>query len=157
MHTNALILSVTTAAVAFTGWAMAQTNSPVELKRHDAEAYGAYITDQEGRTLYLFTADKKGKADNEAKSACYDACAKAWPPLTVHDEPKVGDQLEQDQLGKFLRETGEVQVTYGGWPLYYFVQDQEPGVVNGQDKHGFGGEWYLVSPDGSKNKQEKQQ
>jgi predicted lipoprotein with Yx(FWY)xxD motif len=43
-----------------------------------------------------------------------------------------------------------MQVTYGGWPLYYFVQDQGPGEATGQDKHGFGGEWYLVTPAGEK-------
>ncbi|MGW2850241.1 hypothetical protein ACWC5G_36810, partial [Streptomyces sp. NPDC001274] len=36
-------------------------------------------------------------------------------------------------------------VTYGDWPLYYYVGDMGPGDVNGQ---GLDGEWFAVSPDG---------
>jgi predicted lipoprotein with Yx(FWY)xxD motif len=47
-----------------------------------------------------------------------------------------------------------MQVTYGGWPMYYFVQDRGPGEAMGrQDKHGFGGEWHLVAPAGEKGEE----
>ena len=51
-------------------------------------------------------------------------------------------------LGTVERRDGSLQVTYNGWPLYYFVKDGKPGDTIGQDMEGFGGEWYLVSPDG---------
>src|SRR5688572_26468210 len=39
-------------------------------------AVGAFLTDAEGMTLYLFTPDTE-----PGVSACYDDCAEAWPPL----------------------------------------------------------------------------
>lgn len=53
-------------------------------------------------------------------------------------------------VGTFERRDGARQVTYDGMPLHYFVKDQEPGDTAGQDVEGFGGEWYLVAPEGAK-------
>lgn len=115
-----------------------------------AQPYGTYVVDGQGRALYMFTADQRGQGAGEAVSNCYDACAKAWPPLTVRGKPQVGPQLQQGLVDTIQRRDGTRQVTYGGWPLYYYVRDQGPGAVTGQDVHGFGGEWYLVGPGGSK-------
>ena len=52
-------------------------------------------------------------------------------------------------LGTVERRDGAKQVTYNGWPLYYYARDQNPGDTNGQDVEGFGAEWYLVTPDGN--------
>ena len=108
------------------------------------EPYGQYLTDAQGRALYMFTADA---ADS---SSCYDACANAWPPLTVQQgqQPQVGPNVQEAMLGTIERQNGETQVTYNGMPLYYYVKDQGSGQVQGQDVHGFDGEWYLVSPQG---------
>ncbi|MFB6283648.1 MAG: hypothetical protein ABEK59_06905 [Halobacteria archaeon] len=38
----------------------------------------------------------------------------------------------------------------------YFKKDQESGDTKGQDIESFGGEWYLVTPSGSK-REEKQE
>ena len=35
------------------------------------------------------------------------------------------------------------QVTYNGWPLYYYVKDKAPGDTTGQ---GVGGNWFVVTP-----------
>ncbi len=107
----------------------------------DAEL-GTYLTDAEGRALYLF------KADSAGTSACYDACAEAWPPLFTQGEPQAGSGVEANMLGTLEREDGQMQVTYGGHPLYYFARDAGPGQTQGQDVMGFGAEWYLVSPGG---------
>ena len=120
----------------------------------ESEKYGAYVAGSDGRALYMFTTDRKGEGDTAAQSSCYDACAEAWPPLLAEEAPDVGKQLDPEQLGTIQREDGERQVTYGGWPLYYFAKDRRAGSVTGQDVHGFGGEWYLVSPDGTKNEEE---
>lgn len=156
MDAKSLVLPITL-AMAFAGPVVAQSGEQVKLTAQQTEGYGTYVADSEGRTLYLFTTDTRGQGDSQAQSSCYDACAEAWPPLTAQGQPQVGDQLNQELLGTFAREDGTTQVTYGGWPLYYFVKDQGAGSVTGQDKHGFGGEWYLVAPDGSKNEQQKQQ
>ncbi len=50
--------------------------------------------------------------------------------------------------GASKRKDGRRQVTYNGWPLYTFVKDTAPGNTAGQDVEGFGGEWYLVTPEG---------
>ena len=111
----------------------------------DQEPYGEFLADADGRTLYMFTADTQGES-----SACYDACAEAWPPLLVSGEPSAASAaVDEGMLGTLERRDGSMQVTYNGWPLYYFQRDQGPGSVEGQDVHGFDGEWYLVSPDGT--------
>lgn len=123
----------------------------VKLTAANSDKYGTYVADGEGRALYMFTTDTQKRGSTAAQSTCYDACAAAWPPVLVDDgTPEVGDKLKQDLLGTFVRKDGKTQVTYGGWPLYYYVRDKGPGAVTGQDVHGFGGEWYLVRPDGAK-------
>lgn len=105
---------------------------------------GRYLTDGQGMSLYLF------EADSENTSTCYDDCAGAWPPLLTEGEPTASGQIDGSKLSTIERNDGSTQVTYGGWPLYYFVRDQSPGETNGQDVEGFGAEWYLVTPEGEK-------
>ena len=124
--------------------AAAQTTGAAKVTVEQSEQYDAYLADADGRALYLFTADKQGSGE----SACYDACAEAWPPMLVDREPQAGEQVDASLLDTIKREGGESQATYNGWPLYYYVQDQGPGEATGQDVHGFGGEWYLVTPAG---------
>lgn len=106
--------------------------------------YGVYLVDAAGRSVYLFKADTQGE-----KSTCYDGCAKVWPPVLTAGKPKVAGQAKAKLLGTIKRKNGATQVTYNGWPLYYFAKDQEPGDTKGQDVHGFGAEWYLLGPDGT--------
>lgn len=108
------------------------------------EPYGVYLVDAAGKSLYLFKADAQGEG-----STCYDACAEIWPPLLTVGKPDASGQARADLLGTIERKNGATQVTYNGWPLYYFAQDNEPGDTQGQDVHGFGAEWYLVAPDGT--------
>ncbi len=49
-------------------------------------------------------------------------------------------------LGTLVRSDGSVQVTYGGWPLYFFAGDEAPGDINGQ---GVNDVWFVVAPDGT--------
>src|SRR5439155_23295538 len=87
-------------------------------------AVGKVLVAANGRTLYLFTADK-GK-----RSTCYGQCAGYWPPLLA-SKPSVGTGLKSSMLGTTKRKDGKLQVTYGGHPLYYFVQDKKAGPVKG--------------------------
>lgn len=120
-----------------------ESMSAVTLETAASEEYGTYLVDGDGRALYLFTADAVGES-----STCHDDCAEAWPPLVTDGEPSVASGLDASLVGTIPREEGSIQVTYGGWPLYYFQRDSGPGSKEGQDVHGFGGEWYLVSPQG---------
>ncbi|MEX2503455.1 MAG: hypothetical protein WD378_01315 [Egicoccus sp.] len=100
---------------------------------------GDVLVDADGMTLYLFTPDTDGE------STCYDDCEAAWPPLTVDDEPAVGDGADASLLGTAEREDGSLQVTYNDWPLYRWQGDAEPGDVTGQNVNDV---WFVVSPEG---------
>jgi predicted lipoprotein with Yx(FWY)xxD motif len=97
-------------------------------------ATGAYaagmLTDSKGMTLYTFDKDK-GKM-----SACYDDCAKHWPPYLVHK----GDKMGKD-WAKSKRKDGAMQWTYDGHPLYYYMDDKKAGDAMGDGK---GGVWHVV-------------
>jgi predicted lipoprotein with Yx(FWY)xxD motif len=102
--------------------------------------YGEILVDGEGRTLYGFTPD-----EDSGEPTCYDACEQAWPPLTEDDEVTVGEDLDDSDFTLVERTDGTMQVKVGGWPLYYFANDPEPGDTNGQ---GLNDAWYVVSPAG---------
>jgi predicted lipoprotein with Yx(FWY)xxD motif len=100
------------------------------------------VFDSEGFALYLFTDDKR------ERSRCYGACAKAWPPLTTKGKPGAGTGVDPSLLGTAKRRNGSKQVTYKGHPLYYYVDDDEPGEILCHDVNEFGGRWLVVQPDG---------
>jgi predicted lipoprotein with Yx(FWY)xxD motif len=107
-----------------------------------ASSYGKVLFDGRGFALYAFTRD-------HGKSACYRACAKAWPPYYA---PKgsltVGKGLKRSLLGTVRRKNGRRQVTYAGRPLYYYVGDRSPGQILCQNVFEYGGRWLIVRPSG---------
>jgi predicted lipoprotein with Yx(FWY)xxD motif len=103
---------------------------------------GKVLVAANGRTLYLFTADK-GKT-----STCYGQCAGYWPPLFA-GTPTAGAGLKASMLGTTKRRDGKLQVTYAGHPLYFFAQDKKAGQINGQGFVHFGGSWWVVSATGT--------
>lgn len=105
--------------------------------------YGSYLVDASGRPLYMFT------SDTEQRSTCYGACARAWPPATTDGTPvAAADSLDAKRLGTIERPSGKLQVTYAGYPLYYYAHDDRGAQPTGQGIHTFGGTWYLLSPSG---------
>jgi predicted lipoprotein with Yx(FWY)xxD motif/cytochrome c2 len=118
----------------------AQEAGEVTVQTAQHEEIGTYLTDAEGRSLYLFT------RDSENTSTCTDQCAENWPPLLVEGEPMAGQGVATSLLGTTERDDGSTQVTYNGWPLYYFARDESPGEIAGQ---GVGDPWYLISPFGA--------
>lgn len=115
------------------------TDAPSIMAAEHAEL-GQYLTDSEGRALYLFLNDERG-----GPSTCYDGCAENWPPFVVEDTATAGEGVAESLLGTTEREDGSLQATYYGWPLYYLAQDEAGGDTNG---HGAGDVWFLVSPYG---------
>lgn len=124
--------------------ALSEEEDEVKLEVKTKEPYGSYLTDSKGRAIYMFTADSK------MKSSCYDACAEAWPPVIADTTPTCGDKVNASMVKTIKRKNGKKQITYNGWPLYYFEKDKGEGEVTGQDIKSFGGEWYLISPKGEK-------
>jgi predicted lipoprotein with Yx(FWY)xxD motif len=59
-----------------------------------------------------------------------------------------GEGVDASLLGTITRDDGTMQVTYNGWPLYFFHEDAAAGDTNGQGIDEFGGLWWLVSPAG---------
>jgi predicted lipoprotein with Yx(FWY)xxD motif len=118
----------------------AQDAMGADVQLAESEMYGEHLVNAEGHALYLFTNDTEGTSN------CYDNCAQNWPPLLVEEgEPTIGEGLDESLVGTTERTDGTMQVTYNGWPLYTFVQDEEPGMANGQ---GANEVWYLVNPAG---------
>ena len=105
---------------------------------------GQILVDGNGRTLYLFEADKG------ASSTCYGACASYWPPLLTGGMPVAGTGVNASMLGTTKRTDGTTEVTYGGHPLYYVVTDHNPGDASGQAVTNFGAAWFVVGTDGNK-------
>jgi predicted lipoprotein with Yx(FWY)xxD motif len=99
-----------------------------------------YLSGEDGKTLYQF----KNDTVNSGKSTCYAGCDGTWPPFTVDslDEVKP-DAAVTGKLALITRDDGKKQVTYKGWPLYYFSGDTKAGDTNGQ---GFLGKWFVVNP-----------
>lgn len=143
-----IILSVLSAAASVAAAPANAQDQSAKLTVQESAEHGAYVADADGRALYMFEADTRGEGDEKASSACYDACAKAWPPLVVADTPEAGDKVQAEMIGTIERKGGDKQATYSGWPLYYYMKDQGAGQTTGQDIEGFGGEWYLMSPSG---------
>jgi predicted lipoprotein with Yx(FWY)xxD motif len=99
---------------------------------------GKILVDSKGMTLYMFEPDNKGP------STCTDKCLAAWPSLA--GPVTAGTGVDASMLGTATRpDNGQAQATYGGWPLYTFIQDAKPGDVAGQ---GSGGKWYVLGADG---------
>lgn len=103
---------------------------------------GSYLVGTNGMTVYLFTKDTQGAS----ASTCTDKCASAWPALLTAGAPTAGSGVDASKLGTLTRADGTTQVTYNGWPLYYYAKDTKAGDTTGQN---VGGVWFLVAPDGS--------
>jgi predicted lipoprotein with Yx(FWY)xxD motif len=99
------------------------------------------LVDSKGLTLYYFTPDKGGTV------TCTAACAQNWPPLTLPSGAAnpTGDTGVTGKLATVANPAGGTpQVTYNGWPLYYYVKDKDSADTYGQ---GVGGKWFVVTPD----------
>jgi predicted lipoprotein with Yx(FWY)xxD motif len=133
--------------------ALAFSQEAATVQVAESAEHGEYLTDSEGRALYLFEADTKGEGDVTAKVSCTGECLDRWPPFHSAGEPQAGDMVDAAMLGT-VEHDGELMVTYNGWPLYYFVEDAGPGDTKGHDIEEFGAEWYLVTPEGEKAEDE---
>ena len=99
-----------------------------------------YLTAEDGKTVYQF----KNDTVNSGKSTCNAGCVGTWPPFTADslDEVKA-DAAVTGKLALITREDGSKQVSYNGWPLYYYAGDTKAGDTNGQ---GLFGKWFVVNP-----------
>jgi predicted lipoprotein with Yx(FWY)xxD motif len=117
-----------------------------------------------GCHLYLLTSDKL-HALSGAHFACSDnpnvlgqPCDTVlWPALLTKGAPIAGPGINPKLLGTVTRtdlpgSSSARQVTYAGWPLYRFFQDETPGETEGANLDdpvtSPPGIWYLINPQG---------
>jgi predicted lipoprotein with Yx(FWY)xxD motif len=104
---------------------------------------GTIVTDNKGRTLYLFA------KDTGTKSTCSGACASNWPPYTASSKPAAGSGVKAGAITLVKQADGSMQVELAGHPLYYYAGDQSAGQMNGQGQDAFGAKWWAVAPSGT--------
>ncbi|MBI3023494.1 MAG: hypothetical protein HYY68_07195 [Thaumarchaeota archaeon] len=102
------------------------------------QALGQYFVDSQGRTLYYFAND----VPSSGNSSCVDACVGNWPTFSV-SRVDVPSTLDSSEFKTIFRADGTKQLTYKGWPLYYFAGDAKPGEANGE---GLGKVWFVMKP-----------
>jgi len=134
-----VFVTVLAASVLATAALASTKTSTIALKR---TAVGKVLVGANGRTLYLFTADKG------AKSVCYGQCATYWPPLVSSAKPRAARGVRASLLALTKRTDGKWQVTYAGHPLYTFSLDTKAGQTSGQSLTDFGGSWNAVAASG---------
>jgi len=134
------VLTVTAAIAAMTASASVAANTRVNVR---TTSLGKILVTAQGRTLYLFAPDTRGK------SVCYGSCAGYWPPLLVTGKPTAGAGVKASLLGVTTRKDGKHQVTYNGHPLYTYVGDKAAGKTSGQGLNLSGGLWWVLSPAGN--------
>jgi predicted lipoprotein with Yx(FWY)xxD motif len=115
---------------------------------------GSYLSDKDGRTLYFFSTDANGQ------SSCTGGCEALWPAFFVDNltADKLGTGLTLSDFATITNASGKSQLTYKGWPLYYYAPVsagdaygngavntlEAPGKTGGE---GFGGVWFIAKPD----------
>jgi predicted lipoprotein with Yx(FWY)xxD motif len=122
----------------------AQAQGPPTLTLR-ATRFGRVLFDGRGRVLYGFTRDRRG-----GPSRCYGECSKAWPVYfrKASMPVRAGVGVRKSLIGTTRRRDGRLQVTYNGWPLYYYVHEG-PGEVRCQNVDQFGGLWLVVRANGT--------
>lgn len=113
--------------------------SEVSLQVVNDPALGEILVDGNGMTLYMFTKDEPNKSN------CAGDCLTAWPPLLTNGSVTAGAGVDASLLGEAALPDGSKIVTYNQMPLYYWVNDINPGDTTGQDVNKV---WYVVSPAG---------
>lgn len=105
--------------------------------------FGQIVMDSKKQAIYIF------ENDSEGKSECYGECAEAWPPVPASGEPVAGKGVNEALLGTAKRRDGELQVTYGGKPLYYYAHE-DPGEVLCHNVDLNGGLWWVIGSNGER-------
>ncbi|MEZ4503486.1 MAG: hypothetical protein R3C39_12740 [Dehalococcoidia bacterium] len=127
-----------TAAATEAATQTAEASEPLTVLVSDDGTLGPFLTDSEGRTLYIFTRDAPGVSN------CTGGCLDNWPPLTATEGQDIASTDASGAFGTLERDDGTLQVTYREAPLYYWVNDAAAGDATG---HLVGGVWFVARPD----------
>jgi predicted lipoprotein with Yx(FWY)xxD motif len=105
--------------------------------------FGNVLFAGNGRVVYAFTRDRRN-----GPSRCYGDCAAAWPVYFAKGTLNAGAGVKQSLIGTTRRRDGRRQVTYNGWPLYYYAHERA-GEVKCQNVETHPGTWLVVRPTGT--------
>ncbi|HSX47384.1 MAG TPA: hypothetical protein VLF63_01275 [Patescibacteria group bacterium] len=89
--------------------------------------FGNYLADPSGKTLYIYN------GDNSGVSNCSGSCLSNWPPYVASSG--VGNLPSGVSTIK-RNDSGQLQYSYNGMPLYYFKNDST-GQVSGNGVDNF--------------------
>lgn len=103
---------------------------------------GKILVDAQGRTMYAFAADSKGKSN------CNGSCLTYWPAVPAGSKAPKASAGVTAAFGVLHRQDGSAQLTVDGYPMYTYIGDTKPGATTGQGKNLSGGLWWVVSPSG---------
>jgi predicted lipoprotein with Yx(FWY)xxD motif len=97
------------------------------------------LVDSSGKVLYT------NDMDTGSKIACTGQCLTEWVPLAAPSggQPTSSDSAVQAKLGMVKRPDGSTQVTWGGMPLYTFVEDTSGQATGNGFRDSFGGTNFL--------------
>lgn len=138
--TIAPTVAPTTAAASATTTAVKPTPKAVTLQLISDAKLGKFLADGDGKTLYLYTKDAPNVSN------CYDKCEQAWPVVAPLGQPTLKDGVNAALIGTTQRKDGTNQLTYNGWPIYYYAQDTAAEPTKGQ---AVGKVWWVVSGEGN--------
>lgn len=91
------------------------------------EGNTTFFTDVNGRTIYIFSFDEANTNNFTAEDFSNNG---VWPVFHT-DLQALPSLMNEDDFGEITVHGQEQQLTYKGWPLYYFGQDTERGDTKG--------------------------
>ncbi len=125
----------------------------IQLVGHDGKNYMAdykegagkttYLMDSKGRTLYAFAFDKKNTNTFTKSDFSNDS---VWPIAQITDFSSIPSGFSAADFGT-IDVFGKKQLTYKGWPLYYFGQDAEKMGATKGVSFPRAGVWPIVNTD----------
>jgi predicted lipoprotein with Yx(FWY)xxD motif len=105
---------------------------PTSIKVADT-AKGKVLVNANGMTLYTFDRD-----DVSGKSNCNGKCAANWPPLAA-----AAGATNAGNWSVIARNDGSKQWAYKGKPLYTWMDDKQPGDIDGDGRNNV---WHVAVP-----------
>lgn len=142
-----ILFSLTLILIATINCKKGHVNKHEQVRLSGTATLGAFLVDNDGRTLYYFA------NDSVATSTCKGNCALLWPAFHADklNPSRIGEGLDLADFGEITTEAGTMQTTYKGRPLYYYappVNGKNTPEAAGETKgEAFGGVWFVAKPD----------
>ena len=115
---------------------------PFALKLATSATLGSYLTDKAGNALYSFAMDANGVNN------CTAGCTAAWPIFSFSGltQANLVTGLVLADFDSITSASGK-QLTYKGWPLYYYAPGGVREASGKTTGDSIGGLWFVAKPD----------